>query len=67
VGNEEEFETAHGFSLWLASLLNADETMSSRADDLWNELDVAKPVGNNTIVTLPSGKQFNIQVKPVSK
>lgn len=35
--------------------------------ETWNECKFEKPVNNNIIMTTPTGSQYNIQVKEVSK
>lgn len=61
-----EPKTAHDFTKFVAGILSYDHAQNDDEYDLWEQLKVSDPIINNVIVTLPSGLQYNIQVKKVS-
>lgn len=65
---KEDFgATANSMTKFLASLLDIDEAATNEFMDFWESLKIYKPVVNNVVVEIPSGKQYVISIKPVSK
>lgn len=63
-----EVETAHGFVRFLARMMNYNNDFPvSEEESVWDSLVVGEPIGNNVVVTVPSGKQYMVHVKPLGK
>lgn len=60
-----DVERANGFTKFLASIVDYEHDQTDEEIDLWENLKVDEPVVNTFIVTLPSKKQYKIQVKPL--
>lgn len=62
----DSYSTANAFTKVLYRVMLEGEDMNSEDSEFWSQVAISIPVVNNIIVTLPSGKQYNIQVKPVN-
>jgi hypothetical protein len=62
-----DVERANGFTQWLANVLDYGHDQTDEEEKLWQQLDVGRPIVNNLIVTLPSGKQYKIHVRPLER
>lgn len=57
--------TANGMMKLLYRIL--EEDISDDEAEIWGSLTFSAPIVNNMVVTTEEGKQYTIQVKPVSR